>query len=210
VLTNINVAYWGRKTLGKIIRLFAFAMGLLPTLGHAAIFNLDFSTLPGSSFGTVTVTPDAMSGKVDVAVALNTGYTFTPGGYALVFDLISPPAFLLTTASSGFNVGNFAAGSINLPPYGTFEYEDGTFNSGHSTLFLVLSANSGTAPVPLSVASIAGTFAAQIEDANGQTGVVATIAPVPEPSTWAMMLLGFAGVSFMAYRRKAKPALIAA
>jgi PEP-CTERM motif len=25
---------------------------------------------------------------------------------------------------------------------------------------------------------------------------------VPEPSTWAMMLLGFGGVGFMAYRRK--------
>jgi hypothetical protein len=33
---------------------------------------------------------------------------------------------------------------------------------------------------------------------------------VPEPSTWAMMILGFAGVGFMAYRRKAKPALMAA
>jgi hypothetical protein len=26
--------------------------------------------------------------------------------------------------------------------------------------------------------------------------------PIPEPSTWAMMILGFAGVGFMAYRRK--------
>ena len=26
--------------------------------------------------------------------------------------------------------------------------------------------------------------------------------PVPEPSTWAMIILGFAGVGFMAYRRK--------
>ncbi len=26
--------------------------------------------------------------------------------------------------------------------------------------------------------------------------------PVPEPSTWAMMILGFAGVGFLAYRRK--------
>jgi PEP-CTERM motif len=32
---------------------------------------------------------------------------------------------------------------------------------------------------------------------------------VPEPSTWAMMILGFAGVGFMAYRRKSKPALMA-
>ena len=30
---------------------------------------------------------------------------------------------------------------------------------------------------------------------------------VPEPSTWTMMILGFAGVSFMAYRRKNRPAL---
>jgi hypothetical protein len=29
---------------------------------------------------------------------------------------------------------------------------------------------------------------------------------VPEPSTWGMMLLGFAGIGFMAYRRKSKPA----
>jgi PEP-CTERM motif len=35
-------------------------------------------------------------------------------------------------------------------------------------------------------------------------------AAVPEPSTWAMMLLGFAGLGLMAYRRKSKPALMAA
>jgi WD40 repeat protein len=33
---------------------------------------------------------------------------------------------------------------------------------------------------------------------------------VPEPSTWAMMILGFAGIGFMAYRRKSKPTLTAA
>ncbi len=36
------------------------------------------------------------------------------------------------------------------------------------------------------------------------------VSAVPEPSTWAMMLLGFAGVGFVAYRRKSKPALMAA
>jgi hypothetical protein len=30
---------------------------------------------------------------------------------------------------------------------------------------------------------------------------------VPEPSTWAMMMLGFAGVGFLAYRRRKVPAL---
>jgi hypothetical protein len=31
---------------------------------------------------------------------------------------------------------------------------------------------------------------------------------VPEPSTWAMMILGFAGVGFMAYRRRNKTAML--
>jgi hypothetical protein len=31
------------------------------------------------------------------------------------------------------------------------------------------------------------------------------IASVPEPSTWAMMILGFCGLGFLAYRRKNKP-----
>jgi PEP-CTERM motif len=40
-------------------------------------------------------------------------------------------------------------------------------------------------------------------DAVSVTGAgVQVQAAVPEPSTWAMMLLGFAGVGFMAYRRR--------
>ena len=35
-------------------------------------------------------------------------------------------------------------------------------------------------------------------------------AAVPEPSTWVMMLLGFAGIGFMAYRKKSKSASMAA
>jgi PEP-CTERM motif len=31
------------------------------------------------------------------------------------------------------------------------------------------------------------------------------VAAVPEPSTWVMMILGFAGVGFMVYRRKDRP-----
>jgi hypothetical protein len=34
-----------------------------------------------------------------------------------------------------------------------------------------------------------------------------SVAPIPEPSTWAMMLLGFAGLGFVGYRRRgARPA----
>jgi hypothetical protein len=33
---------------------------------------------------------------------------------------------------------------------------------------------------------------------------------VPEPSTWAMMVLGFAGLGFAGYRKAGKPAAIPA
>lgn len=39
------------------------------------------------------------------------------------------------------------------------------------------------------------------------TGTMTAITAVPEPSTWAMMILGFAGVGFLAYRRRNQPAL---
>jgi PEP-CTERM motif len=38
--------------------------------------------------------------------------------------------------------------------------------------------------------------------ANTPIDASAAIAAVPEPSTWAMLILGFAGIGFMAYRQK--------
>jgi hypothetical protein len=34
---------------------------------------------------------------------------------------------------------------------------------------------------------------------------ITQVAAVPEPSTWAMMILGFAGIGFMARRRRCQP-----
>jgi len=49
----------------------------------------------------------------------------------------------------------------------------------------------------LNIAGIAGSTA-------GYGGNLATVGvgAVPEPTTWAMMILGFASVGFMAYRRR--------
>jgi hypothetical protein len=41
------------------------------------------------------------------------------------------------------------------------------------------------------------------------TNVIGIASAVPEPSTWAMMILGFAGVGFMTYRRRKNAALAA-
>jgi PEP-CTERM motif len=43
-------------------------------------------------------------------------------------------------------------------------------------------------------------------DGGAETFTAVGVAAVPEPSTWAMMILGFAGVGFLAYRRRSKGA----
>ena len=40
---------------------------------------------------------------------------------------------------------------------------------------------------------------------NPNEFAIGGVGAVPEPSTWAMMILGFAGIGFMAYRRQSKP-----
>jgi PEP-CTERM motif len=53
-------------------------------------------------------------------------------------------------------------------------------------------------------------WARGIMPANGYDTQAQLTGSVPEPSTWAMMVLGFAGVGFMAYRRSVKAALTVA
>ena len=53
----------------------------------------------------------------------------------------------------------------------------------------------------------AGTYFLDISGSGGGTsgyGGTLSVAAIPEPATWAMLVLGFAGVGFMAYRRKNK------
>jgi len=44
---------------------------------------------------------------------------------------------------------------------------------------------------------------------DAEVNVVGTMSAVPEPSTWAMMILGFAGIGFMAFRRRTTASFVA-
>jgi hypothetical protein len=69
------------------------------------------------------------------------------------------------------------------------------YNLADSEFFLTLNPPPDpNSPIPPISTVVGGTF----------------VGPIPEPSTWAMMILGFLGLGFMAYRRKSKQALMAA
>lgn len=51
---------------------------------------------------------------------------------------------------------------------------------------------------------VAGTTVGSAPEDTAHYGGSFSISAVPEPATWAMLILGFMGVGFMAYRRKDK------
>ena len=59
----------------------------------------------------------------------------------------------------------------------------------------------GNGEVYLNITGLQAFTTATFSDADGNSFEF-NVAAVPEPATWGMMLLGFAGVGFLAYRRK--------
>ena len=103
---------------------------------------------------------------------------------------------ILGTASTiSFGNGIFSSLSITAPNLGFTQFSSPTLFTGSPSAPL-FSTGSFTLINPFF--------------GNGNLTISPVIAAVPEPSTWAMMILGFAGVGYMAYRRKSKPALLAA
>jgi len=118
--------------------------------------------------------------------------------------------------------GALASGTITAGPAANSFIMDGSIQTfGGSSFQVVMSSEVSTQMTgqPTGLAStyfdpfffIDPTFAAanpgySLSFSSG----IGNVSPVPEPSTWAMLILGFAGIGFMAYRRKSKPALMAA
>jgi hypothetical protein len=94
--------------------------------------------------------------------------------------------------------------SSSGPFSGTITHDDGvTFMVGGNTLI----NSPGETPSdtdPFSTGAFGPSpFIIDYVEGNGAPSILnLSIAAVPEPATWAMMILGFFGLSFLAYRRK--------
>ena len=201
----------------------------LPTFGglnsaNAATYNTDFSTIGATtaytgpySDGGITVQyvgitngiwttsqPTAPSGYSWYSNGGGTGYTditLTGGGTFTSASLLVGSGFgggspqldyKLLNGTTVVSSGDWGS----VPSYGG-GLITASFSGGPFTEIQIQGPLSSTIFSPTNFEALA-------------LGSITLFSAVPEPSTWAMMILGFFGVGFMAYRRKSKPAFMAA
>jgi hypothetical protein len=217
-----KILFYGALTLGSA----AWAGGAQASIvvsGMSDIFAAGLSTIPGTDTsgnvgGNGTAPPfiTVVGGQTLVITATGTvnccdTVPLTPGA--------SGPDGFAKNPYSGFGSGIFD--SIPGGTIGTYSIAKGAFalvgvftGGAVSNIPFTIGAND-TLVVPTGATKLYFGFAdgagfngpsGYYQDNSGQLTVTTAI---PEPSTWAMMILGFLGIGFMAYRRNSRPALMA-
>jgi hypothetical protein len=164
----------------------AFVLAGLSAPAHADVVYT-FNNLTGG----------ATSGSLDLNLANLTAASNLSGSIAPYLVSLQ---FVENGHSFTITPSNLASGStINTGAAGS---------GGAGIIFTLTSEENFSAPTPTLEIF---TNSWQVHDGlNGSTiaqgsftiGAPVVVTAVPEPSTWAMMILGFVGLGFMAYRRK--------
>jgi PEP-CTERM motif len=189
------MAYRRRKTAALVA--CAMLVANLPSVSHAEVI------LPGQ---VVTATFDVPNDFSFAFMSIQTGYNSNlnpPTTYALnVYDALQNNVFS-ATGNPGFTTsqGFMAPNTIDSSHFTiVIDQVVGAFNLD---VINVLFSNSGNFnPV--------GAFGQNVAPNLGVGSPFAISAAVPEPSTWAMLLIGCAGVGFMAYRRRSQSVALSA
>jgi PEP-CTERM motif len=124
----------------------------------------------------------------------------------------SPTVSGIGSGANGAGVFDFSPTGVNLQDGHTYVAFLSTFgiagNSGLATVGSCLSYVACTSVDPRLGSLVFGNVFPDGTTTWGNTNAAfdatfsVTVSAVPEPSTWAMMILGFVGVGFLAYRRR--------
>lgn len=155
--------------------------------GFVEFRALDVSTFNAASNGNDIKINGTNNLQIEAFAAGNLGIL---GTTTQVFSVIGTGNLFATVRA----VDQFG----NLEPLQTFDLGD--LGNGHQQNGFTFHATDGEVMLRLTLL-VQGGEMLDFEHYRLELGVV-PVAAVPEPSTWAMMILGFAGVGFMAYRKR--------
>jgi hypothetical protein len=135
----------------------------------------------------------AMESLVQIVPLVDgTKYTFSYALFATGSGAANPNFFSLNSLLSSVNVtlvNNSSTTDVKVGEWTTYNY---TFTAPRTDNYMLqFLFDAGATPAK-----------------DVLLDAVSVTAAVPEPSTWAMMILGFFGIGFMAYRRKANQSAV--
>ena len=200
----IDWATWNAPTAtGPTAGAIAGTAGGVGIKYSGELLSLSFDPLytPTSSWvgGTVSNAPDVSKGAIQIQGGAGTGPDTITFATAVLNPILSiwslgqnndPTRFIFTT--DNFTI---EASGPNDPYGGT------SLARSLNTVTGVESAGS------LQFNGLVTSITWSNPDPEYWYGFTVGVSAVPEPSTWAMMILGFAGVGFMTYRRSRKTSL---
>jgi hypothetical protein len=212
---------WGfMKTKIALAAATGLAMGTMTSGAQAAVvFSDDFNSY---AYQLNWVPPSNWSapgpGTVDLIgqTTTQTNYNFFPGngGYVDLNGSNGLPGSIQTlmsfapgTYTLSFDLGGNARGDIDKTTTITLGDFSQSITLGSGSALQLYTYTFTTTGGVLNFADLAG--------GNGDVGNIldnvtltsGMTSAVPEPSTWAMMIMGFFGVGFLAYRRSNRPVL---
>lgn len=168
-----------------------------------------YSSTPGSAAIVPSVTFSGMSGVQNQPSAWGFAPTPDPTTTAFLQSYLSEPVGSITfnvpwVAGQAYSVKfiDIARSYGGVDPF-TVSYgaTTATFTPGSTTVWstdVFSFVGNATDALVFAGTALPGDHSSAIDSV--------TIATVPEPATWAMMILGFFGIGFMAYRRKSPAA----
>jgi hypothetical protein len=186
----------------KLGWLAAAAVALAPLAAQANVYNLDFTGSPNDVTATI-VTADTIDPSTHGYDILSiTGSVSGPGGGAIT-GLVANP----NTTTGPFNNALQMFDNVYFtPPETSHFYIAGVLFSAGGYTYNLYSMGA-----PKSSFLSSNNPATQVNHDFYNPGPVGTLVPsVPEPSAWAMLLLGFGSLGFVGCRGKKRGRAFAA
>jgi hypothetical protein len=223
LILSLNIYFIG-AIMKLRIALLVFASVFIAAGAQAATltFDIDGRTMPWLNSANPTATYGNNDGLSPAVVDSSNGFSFAAGGVFTISASGLTSAYFDVPPDTGPNGWDGYDASTDMGSSGNYFpslYMDpstypiylqslvGTFadSLGHivGTPFFIGESATVTAPVGATQLQL-GFNDDQFEDNTGTLRVTidgpSIASAVPEPSTWAMLLIGFAGVGFMTYR----------
>lgn len=170
----------------------------------------------GSPARAVTVAPNPADFQIIEAPGQYTVVNNSSNWYVLGFRVTNPDAFQssYSTTRSGWIAGIFngdCCGHGNESGFVYVDFAAYVFNSYNLPELIGPGGSSSEFFFGAKLNSYTHIYVVDQYGTRAEFNDGPTLTPgVPEPSTWAMMLLGFGGLGWLAYRRQSKPAVSAA